>query len=203
MKTLTEAISEFKKQIKDNDYVNLGAKGKYLTVPYRINFVRMFFGERLQIITDSKELANGSHTFKTSVFLDDKLLSTGEAKQLFNKDKEYEKQSTVSVGRALSKLGFMGDEIATAEEMEQFLKQEAPVNLASEQHDNLLEECIAELKKCSKAESNVIFEQNINAVKKRHEEFLTNAEILDVQSFKKFEECEKQLRKQYNERRKK
>ena len=33
------------------------------------------------------------------------------------------KQSTVSCGRALSFLGFFGDEIATAEEMEQFLNK--------------------------------------------------------------------------------
>jgi hypothetical protein len=39
-----------------------------------------------------------------------------------NKDKEFEKQQTVSIGRGLSILGFFGDELATAEEMEQFLK---------------------------------------------------------------------------------
>ena len=81
MKTLIDAIQQFRKDIDDSDYANLGAKGKYLTVPYRLKFVREYFGE---------------------------------------------KQSTVSCGRALSFLGFFGDEIATAEEMEQFLNKSKP-----------------------------------------------------------------------------
>jgi hypothetical protein len=44
-----------------------------------------------------------------------------------NSDKEFEKQQSVSIGRSLSILGFMGDEIATAEEMEDFLKPQKKV----------------------------------------------------------------------------
>ena len=121
-RTLQDAIVQFRKNIDDSDYANLGAKGKYLTVPYRIKFVRDFFGERMSIQTDSTELANGSHKFKANIYIDDKLVSVGESKQMKNADKEFEKQQTVSIGRGLSILGFFGDELATAEEMEQFLK---------------------------------------------------------------------------------
>ena len=121
-RTLQDAIVQFRKNIDDSDYANLGAKGKYLTVPYRIKFVRDFFGERMSIQTNSTELANGSHKFKANIYIDDKLVSVGESKQMKNADKEFEKQQTVSIGRGLSILGFFGDELATAEEMEQFLK---------------------------------------------------------------------------------
>ena len=124
---LAEAIKKFRDSIDDKDYANLGAKGKYLTVPYRIKFVRDFFGERMSIQTDSTELANGSHKFKANIYIDDKLVSVGESKQMKNADKEFEKQQTVSIGRGLSILGFFGDELATAEEMEQFLKPQKKV----------------------------------------------------------------------------
>ena len=119
-RTLQDAIKEFRNNIVDSDYAKLGAKGNYLTVGYRIRFVRDFFGERMSIQTDSTELANGSHKFKANIYIDDKLVSVGESKQMKNADKEFEKQQSVSIGRSLSILGFMGDEIATAEEMENF-----------------------------------------------------------------------------------
>ena len=97
-KSLIDAIKEFRDGIEDSDYANLGGKGKYLTVPYRLKFVREFFGERIRIITDSYDLPESIHKFKTEIYLDDKLVSTG-----------------------LSFLGFFGDELATAEEMAQFL----------------------------------------------------------------------------------
>jgi len=125
-KTLESAIQEFRNNIQQSDYVKLGAKGEYLTVPYRIKFVREYFGNRLQIITFSSELENGSTKFRASVFLDGKELSVGESKMMVNRDKEFEKSQTVSIGRALSILGFMGNEIATAEEIEDFIKSDAP-----------------------------------------------------------------------------
>jgi len=126
-RTLKDAIQQFRQNIEDSDYANLGAKGKYLTVPYRIKFVRDYFGERMSIQTESTELANGSHKFKANIYIDDKLVSVGESKQMKNADKEFEKQQTVSIGRGLSILGFFGDELATAEEMEQFLKPQKKV----------------------------------------------------------------------------
>ena len=119
---LSKAIEEFKKQIDPKrDYAQLGGKGRYLTVPYRLKFIREYFGDRIRIITISFDLPNNLHKFQTDIWFDNKVVATGLSKQTLNKDKEFEKQSTVSVGRALSMLGFMGDEIATAEEMEQFL----------------------------------------------------------------------------------
>lgn len=126
-RSLKDAIQQFRKNIDDSDYANLGAKGKYLTVPYRIKFVRDYFGERMSIQTDSTELANGSHKFRANIYIDDKLVSVGESKQMKNADKEFEKQQTVSIGRGLSILGFFGDELATAEEMEQFLKPQKKI----------------------------------------------------------------------------
>ena len=126
-RSLKDAIKQFRQNIEDSDYANLGAKGKYLTVPYRIKFVRDYFGERMSIQTESTELANGSHKFKANIYIDDKLVSVGESKQMKNADKEFEKQQTVSIGRGLSILGFFGDELATAEEMEQFLKPQKKV----------------------------------------------------------------------------
>jgi len=126
-RTLRDAIQQFRNNIVDSDYAKLGAKGNYLTVGYRIRFVRDYFGERMSIQTDSTELANGSHKFRANIYIDDKLVSVGESKQMKNSDKEFEKQQSVSIGRSLSILGFMGDEIATAEEMEDFLKPQKVV----------------------------------------------------------------------------
>jgi len=126
-RTLRDAIQQFRNNIVDSDYAKLGAKGNYLTVGYRIRFVRDYFGERMSIQTDSTELANGSHKFRANIYIDDKLVSVGESKQMKNADKEFEKQQTVSIGRGLSILGFFGDELATAEEMEQFLKPQKKV----------------------------------------------------------------------------
>ena len=123
---LSKAIQKFRDQIEQKDYAKLGAKGNYLTVPYRLKFVRDYFGERMSIQTESSELSNGFHKFKANIYIDEKLVSVGESKQMKNADKEFEKQQTVSIGRGLSILGFFGDELATAEEMEQFLKPQKP-----------------------------------------------------------------------------
>lgn len=123
MKTLVDAIKKFRDTIDEDDYAKLGAKGKYLTVPYRLKFVREYFGERISIQTESTELSDKLHKFKANIYIDDKLVSVGESKQTKDFDKEFEKQQTVAIGRGLSILGFFGDEIATAEEMEQFLKK--------------------------------------------------------------------------------
>jgi len=123
---LSKAITEFRNQIEKNDYANLGAKGKYLTVPYRLKFIRDHFGERVSIQSESHECLDGMFRFKANIFLDGQLISVGESKQNIKKDKEFEKQQTVAIGRGLSFAGFFGDEIATAEEMEQFLKPSKP-----------------------------------------------------------------------------
>ena len=174
-RTLQDAIVQFRKNIDDSDYANLGAKGKYLTVPYRIKFVRDFFGERMSIQTDSTELANGSHKFRANIYIDDKLVSVGESKQMKNADKEFEKQQTVSIGRGLSILGFFGDELATAEEMEQFLKpqkKELPkpkTNGKTKTTKILADEWIEQLKKIAQHSVSVgKFEQNLNPIRQEY-----------------------------------
>ena len=172
---LAEAIKKFRDSIDDKDYANLGAKGKYLTVPYRIKFVRDFFGERMSIQTESTELSNGSHKFRANIYIDDKLVSVGESKQMKNADKEFEKQQTVSIGRGLSILGFFGDELATAEEMEQFLKpqkKELPkpkTNGKTKTTKILADEWIEQLKKIAQHSVSVgKFEQNLNPIRQEY-----------------------------------
>ena len=174
-RSLKDAIQQFRKNIDDSDYANLGAKGKYLTVPYRIKFVRDYFGERMSIQTESTELSNGSHKFKANIYIDDKLVSVGESKQMKNADKEFEKQQTVSIGRGLSILGFFGDELATAEEMEQFLKpqkKELPkpkTNGKTKTTKILADEWIEQLKKIAQHSVSVgKFEQNLNPIRQEY-----------------------------------
>jgi len=176
MKTLIDAIQQFRNDIDDSDYANLGAKGKYLTVPYRLKFVREYFGERIRIVTDSFDLPDGIHKFKTEIFLDDKLVSTGLSKQTQNKDKEFEKQSTVSCGRALSFLGFFGDEIATAEEMEQFLnkpKVKQEVKTQTKTIVELANDWISQMQTVAKhSKSQLYFEKNLTPIKDKYKDDL-------------------------------
>ena len=179
-RTLQDAIVQFRKNIDDSDYANLGAKGKYLTVPYRIKFVRDFFGERMSIQTDSTELANGSHKFKANIYIDEKLVSVGESKQMKNADKEFEKQQTVSIGRGLSILGFFGDELATAEEMEQYLKPKVKevakakpivklVPKAKVNVEELANDWIEVLKKTAENSNSLSnYEKNLNVLRKEY-----------------------------------
>ena len=179
-RTLQDAIVQFRKNIDDSDYANLGAKGKYLTVPYRIKFVRDFFGERMSIQTDSTELANGSHKFKANIYIDEKLVSVGESKQMKNADKEFEKQQTVSIGRGLSILGFFGDELATAEEMIQFLEPKVKevakakpivklVPKAKVNIEELANDWIEVLKKTAENSTSLSnYEKNLNVLRKEY-----------------------------------
>ena len=179
-RTLQDAIKEFRNNIVDSDYAKLGAKGNYLTVGYRIRFVRDFFGERMSIQTDSTELANGSHKFKANIYIDDKLVSVGESKQMKNADKEFEKQQTVSIGRGLSILGFFGDELATAEEMEQFLKPQVKevakakpivklVPKAKVNIEELANDWIEVLKKTAENSNSLSnYEKNLNVLRKEY-----------------------------------
>jgi len=177
---LQDAIKEFRDNIDDSDYANLGAKGKYLTVPYRIKFVRDFFGQRMSIQTESTELANGSHKFKANIYIDDRLVSVGESKQMKNGDKEFEKQQTVSIGRGLSILGFFGDELATAEEMEQFLKPKAKeipktapivklVPKVKANIESIANDWIEVLKKTAETSNSLSnYEKNLNVMRKEY-----------------------------------
>jgi len=121
-KSLIDAIEKFKSGIKKSDFIKVKGNKDYLGVPYRVNFVRGYFGERLQILTESIELSSGSHKFVSSIILDGKCISNGESKQMHTKEKDFEKAQSVSIGRGLSFAGFMGSEVATAEEMQEFIR---------------------------------------------------------------------------------
>ena len=125
-RSLKDAIQQFKSGIKKTDYGKVKGNRDYLSVAYRLKFCREYFGESMSIQTDSIELSNGSHKFKANIFLNDKLVSVGESKQMSNKEKDFEKSQTVSIGRGLSLLGFFGDEIASKDEMEVFLQDDKP-----------------------------------------------------------------------------
>jgi len=121
-RSLRDAIQEFKSGIKKSDFIKVKGNKDYLSVPYRVNFVRGYFGERLQILTESTELSSGSFKFVSSIILDGKCISNGESKQMHTKEKDFEKSQSVSIGRGLSFAGFMGSEVATVEEMQEFIR---------------------------------------------------------------------------------
>lgn len=125
-RSLKDAIKQFRSGIKKTDYGKVKGNKDYLSVAYRLKFCREYFGENMSIQTESTELSNGSHKFKANIYLNDKLVSVGESKQMSNKEKDFEKAQTVSVGRGLSLLGFMGDEIASKDEMESFWQEDEP-----------------------------------------------------------------------------
>ena len=200
---LAAAIKKFRDSIDDKDYANLGAKGKYLTVPYRIKFVRDFFGERMSIQTESTELTNGSHKFKANIYIDDKLVSVGESKQMKNADKEFEKQQTVSIGRGLSILGFFGDELATAEEMEQFLKPQKKIiskPILKVDTTKLANEWIAKLKDCAKLSASPNkFENNIQIQTKQFESELNQIKLDPIEDLRvetEYTKLKSQIQKQ-------
>ncbi len=116
---LIDAIREFSENTKDS-FINIQGR-KYLKVVDRLNFVRQKFGERLCVKTTTT-YPDGLAMFQTEIFLDGKLIGTGHSKQTVKKDKEFEKIESVSIGRALGIAGFAGSELATFEEMNDFIK---------------------------------------------------------------------------------
>jgi len=178
-RNLRDAIQQFRSGIKKTDYGKVKGNRDYLSVAYRLKFCREYFGETMSIQTDSTELSNGSHKFKANIYLNGELVSVGESKQMSNKEKDFEKSQTVSIGRGLSLLGFMGDEIATKDEMESFWQDDkpfvekkitkdeiiAPVNVTK-----LANDWIAKLKDCAKLSATPNkFENNIQIQMKEFE----------------------------------
>ena len=127
--TLQSAIARFVEQTKDQ-HIQIKGQQSYLKVVDRLNFVRQTFGERICIETTTS-YPDGLAEFHTKIYLDGKLIATGQAKQTMKKDKEYEKVASVSIGRALAVAGFAGNELATYEEMKDFVSQQSVVPLKS------------------------------------------------------------------------
>ncbi len=182
-RTLQDAIQQFKSGIKQTDYGKVKGNKDYLSVAYRLKFCREYFGEKMSIQTDSIELSNGSHKFKANIYLNDKLVSVGESKQMSNKEKDFEKSQTVSIGRSLSILGFMGDEIASKDEMESFLQDDKPfddkkevakpivklVPKAKVNIEELANDWIEVLKKTAENSTSLSnYEKNLNVLRKEY-----------------------------------
>ena len=204
---LSKAITEIRNQIEKSDYANLGAKGKYLTVPYRLKFIREHFGERISIQSESYECSDGMFRFKANILLDGELISVGESKQNIKKDKEFEKQQTVAIGRGLSFAGFFGDEIATAEEMEQFLKPSKPnvVPIKPVENfnaDEFVKEWIEKMtKQAQHSISQNAFEKGMQPLRENYAKELQQIST-DLMQQAKIDEAENTLKKQITNRRK-
>ena len=127
--TLQESIAKFL-EVTKNQHIQIKGQQSYLKVVDRLNFVRQTFGDRI-CIDSTTSYPDGLAEFHTKVFLDGKLIATGQAKQTMKKDKEYEKVASVSIGRALAVAGFAGNELATYEEMRDFVSQQSVVPLKS------------------------------------------------------------------------
>jgi len=125
---LIDAIKEFSEDTK-NSFINIQGR-KYLKVVDRLNFVRQKFGERLCVKTTTS-YPDGLAMFQTEIFIDGKLIGTGHSKQTVKKDKEFEKIESVSIGRALGISGFAGSELATFEEMNDFIKSNPVQNFSN------------------------------------------------------------------------
>jgi hypothetical protein len=179
MKTLQDAIKEFKSSIKKTDYEKVKGNRDYLGVAYRLKFCREYFGERLQILTKSIELSNGSHKFVAEIFIDNNCLAVGESKQMHNKEKDFEKTQTVAIGRGLAFLGFMGDEIASKEEMDQFYRNDETIAEPKKEKkiikstNQLADEWIAQMQKAAQhSKSPHYFEKNLTPMKDEFKEEL-------------------------------
>ena len=178
-RSLRDAIQQFKSGIKKSDFIKVKGNKDYLSVPYRVNFVRGYFGDRLQILTESTELSSGSFKFVSSIILDGKCISNGESKQMHIKEKDFEKSQSVSIGRGLSFAGFMGSEVATVEEMQEFIRTDETFDDKKIVKDEIIEpvdvtklanDWIAKLKEIAKDESSPHkFEKNYQIQVKQFE----------------------------------
>jgi len=219
-RSLRDAIQEFKSGIKKSDFIKVKGNKDYLSVPYRVNFVRGYFGDRLQILTESTELSSGSFKFVSSIILDGKCISNGESKQMHTKDKDFEKSQSVSIGRGLSFAGFMGSEVATAEEMEEFIrtdetfddKKEVGLNAVIGVKDKKIEkkksikeiadEWIGVMQNAAQNETSVgRFEKNLNPLRKEYlsELHQINSDLIQQQ---RVDQEEVSLHKQITNRKK-
>jgi len=208
-KSLIDAIAKFKSGIKKSDFIKVKGNKDYLGVPYRVNFVRGYFGDRLQILTESIELSSGSHKFVSSIILDGKCISNGESKQMHIKEKDFEKAQSVSIGRGLSFAGFMGSEVATAEEMEEFIRTDETFDnkkiikdkpITQVDTTQLANDCIKKLNDMAKDETSPNkFEKNYQIYIKQFESELNQIKldpIEDVRVETEYTKLKSQIQKQ-------
>jgi len=172
MITLSEAIKEFAKQTYDTVKVKGGKN--YIQVKDRLNFVRETFGERVSIRTTTKD-ANGLAEFHCEMWLDDKLIATGNSKEVSVGEKSYEKQESVAVGRCLAFAGFAGTELASADEMQNFLNnQTKPIAKPNPNAKAVADEFLKYLSEAAK------YSRSVGSYETQKQKFMTEFKIMDL-----------------------
>ncbi len=172
MITLSEAIKEFAKQTYDTVKVKGGKN--YIQVKDRLNFVRETFGERVSIRTTTKD-ANGLAEFHCEMWLDDKLIATGNSKEVSVGEKYYEKQESVAVGRCLAFAGFAGTELASADEMQNFLNnQTKPIAKPNPNAKAVADEFLKYLSEAAK------YSRSVGSYETQKQKFMTEFKIMDL-----------------------
>jgi len=172
MITLSEAIKEFAKQTYDTVKVKGGKN--YIQVKDRLNFVRETFGERVSIRTTTKD-SNGLAEFHCEMWLDDKLIATGNSKEVSVGEKSYEKQESVAVGRCLAFAGFAGTELASADEMQNFYNnQSKPIAKPNPNAKAVADEFLKYLSDAAK------YSNNIGSYENQKQKFMQEFKIMDL-----------------------
>ena len=172
MITLSEAIKEFAKQTYDTVKVKGGKN--YIQVKDRLNFVRETFGERVSIRTTTKD-ANGLAEFHCEMWLDDKLIATGNSKEVSVGEKSYEKQESVAVGRCLAFAGFAGTELASADEMQNFLNnQTKPVAKPNPNAKAVADEFLKYVSEAAK------YSRSVGSYETQKQKFMIEFKIMDL-----------------------
>lgn len=192
---LIEAIKEFSENTKDN-FINIQGR-KYLKVVDRLNFVRQKFGERLCVKTTTT-YPDGMAMFQTEIFLDGKLIGTGHSKQTVKKDKEFEKIESVSIGRALGIAGFAGSELATFEEMNDFIKSSPQnfnnnyVNAKSQQSDEARDDILIKIQEAEKFSTTPgVLEKNLQQIWSQYSDKLQFMQVEDQDFYGKILQARK------------
>lgn len=191
---LIDAIKEFSENTKDS-FINIQGR-KYLKVVDRLNFVRQKFGERLCVKTTTT-YPDGLAMFQTEIFLDGKLIGTGHSKQTVKKDKEFEKIESVSIGRALGIAGFAGSELATFEEMNDFIKttpnfNSGYVQAKSQPVDVAKDEIITKIQEAEKfSTSPGVLEKNLQQIWSQYSEKLGFMQVEDQDFYSKILQARK------------
>lgn len=192
---LIDAIKEFSENTKDN-FINIQGR-KYLKVVDRLNFVRQKFGERLCVKTTTT-YPDGMAMFQTEIFLDGKLIGTGHSKQTVKKDKEFEKIESVSIGRALGIAGFAGSELATFEEMNDFIKSTPQnfnngyVNAKSQQSDEARDDILIKIQEAEKFSTTPgVLEKNLQQIWSQYSDKLQFMQVEDQDFYGKILQARK------------
>lgn len=191
---LIDAIKEFSENTKDS-FINIQGR-KYLKVVDRLNFVRQKFGERLCVKTTTT-YPDGLAMFQTEIFLDGKLIGTGHSKQTVKKDKEFEKIESVSIGRALGIAGFAGSELATFEEMNDFIKStpnfsNSYVQSKSQPVDVAKDEILTKIQEAEKFSTTPgVLEKNLQQIWSQYSEKLGFMQVEDQDFYSKILQARK------------